>query len=454
MVNFSTLPYNNDKARFGEVVRYMLDYACDIGATSAAAIASETTGLSVSVRERNIDTVEQMHDRSFEITVYSGFCQGSASTNDFSKKSLQQTVKAAWHIACYTSQDCAVGLPDKNLLATTTEDLDLYHPWDISAEGAVELALRAERAAIDTDPAINSTEGANVSTCESHFVLGNTHGFLSGYPSSRHILSVSPIARIGSEMQREDWYTANRNPKYLSLPEGVGKYAAERALSRLHARRIHTGKFPVLFEAPVALGLLECFSRAISGRALYQQASFLINAIGNPVFPGHISISEYPHAPGAMGSAPFDAEGVRTQTRQIVTDGVLKSYFLSSYTARKLGMATTGNAGGPHNLTLTSSLTCSSDNLDAMLKKMDTGLLVTELIGQGINYVTGDYSRGVFGYWVKNGEIQHAVQEVTVAGNLLNMFQQIIGIGNDVISRGNKTTGSVLIQEMAVAGSG
>lgn len=282
--------------------------------------------------------------------------------------------------------------------------------------------------------------------------MGNTRGFLGGYAYSRHSLSVAPIAGRGNGMQRDYWYTSERDPARLASPEAVGRYAAERTLSRLSARRIRTGKFPVLFEAPLALGLVGALTQAANGGALYRKASFLLDALGKPIFPSHINLTEDPHVRGAMGSSPFDDEGVRTRKRSVVTAGVLEGYFLSSYTARKLGMTTTGNAGGSHNLTFSSTQTQAGDDFEAMLRKMGTGFLVTELIGQGVNYVSGDYSRGAFGYWVENGKIQHAVQEVTIAGNLNDMFRQIVAVGADVISRGTKTTGSILIEQMAIAG--
>jgi PmbA protein len=453
MVNYSTLTLAANQARFNEIIERTLIYARQIGASDAAAEVSEGIGLSVSVRKNDIETVEQTRDRSLDVTVYAGQRRGSASTADFSEEAIRQTVEAAWHIARHTAEDPAAGLPDADFLATDIADLTLHHSWSISIEEAAEFALRAERAACATDSRITNTDGANVSTYESQFIMGNTRGFVGGYPSSRHSLSVAPIAGGGNDMQRDDWYTADRDPSKLAQPEAVGKYAAQRALSRLSARRIRTGKFPVLFEAPIALGLLGALTQAVSGGALYRQASFLLDALGKPIFPDHIDVFEDPHILGAMGSAPFDDEGVRTRARKVVAAGVLEGYFLSSYTARKLGMVTTGNAGGSHNLKLTSRLTRESDDLTAMLKKMGTGFLVTELIGQGVNYVTGDYSRGAFGYWVENGAIQHAVQEVTIAGNLGEMFKQIVAVGADTISRGTKTTGSILIAQMAVAGS-
>lgn len=448
-----SLPIQANQARFRELVQQALDHARALGASDAAAEVSESQGLAVTVRKKDVETVEQTRDRSLDVTVYAGQRRGSASTSDFSEAALRETVEAAWHIARYTAEDPVAGLPDADLLVHEPQDLSLHYPWTISAEEAARLALRAERAAADTDARITNTDGASVSTYEGHFVLGNTRGFLAGYPYSRHSLSAAPIAGRGAHMQRDYWYTSDRDASKLADLEAVGRYAAERALSRLSARRIKTGKFPVLFEAPLALGLLGALTQATSGGALYRKASFLVDSLGKPVLADHLDVAEDPFVPGAMGSSPFDDEGVRTQARKVVEAGVLQGYFLSSYTARKLGMVSTGNAGGSHNLTLRSRLTRPDDDFRAMLRKLGTGFLVTELIGQGVNYVTGDYSRGAFGYWVVNGEIQHAVQEVTIAGNLAEMFQQIVAIGADEICRGTKCTGSILIERMAVAGA-
>lgn len=448
----SLLPISENQARFRELVQDALKYAKSLGASDAAAEVSESAGLSVSVRNLGIETVEQTRDRSLDITVFAGQQRGSASTSDFSKKALRETVDAAWHIARYTAADPAAGLPDAEFLAHDYPDLKLHHAWGVSSDEAAELALKAEKAARDVSPQITNTEGASVATFEGHFVLGNSRGFLGGYPYSRHSLSVAPIAGKGNHMQRDYWYSSVRDPKLLAKPAAIGRYAAERTLSRLSAKRIKTGRFPVLFEAPLAVGLLGSLVQATSGGALYRKASFLLDALGKPVMADHLNVQEDPLVVGGMGSTPFDDEGVRTQARDVVVNGVLQGYFLSTYTARKLGMQTTGNAGGSHNLSLTSRLTNPDDDFRAMLKKMGTGFLVTELIGQGVNYVTGDYSRGAFGYWVKNGEIVHAVQEVTIAGNLADMFRQIVAVGADTIVRGSKSTGSILIEQMAIAG--
>lgn len=450
----SELPIAENQGRFRDLVRQALDEARALGASDAVAEVSESRGLSVSVRKLALETVEQTRDRSLDVTVYAGQRRGSASTSDFSADALRQTVEAAWHIARYTAPDPAAGLPDAEFLAhDVSADLRLHHPWSLSAEEAAELALRVERASRAVSPLVTNTEGASVGTFEGHFVMGNSRGFLGGYPYSRHSLSVAPIAGKGAAMQRDYWYSAARDPANLSDPEAVGRYAAERTLARLSARRIPTGKFPVLFEAPLAVGLLGALVQAVSGGALYRKASFLLDSLGKPVMSGHVDIDEDPHIAGAMGSAPFDDEGVCTQPRRLVDAGVLQGYLLSSYTARKLGMTPTGNAGGSHNLVLSSRLTRPKDDFRAMLRKLGTGLLVTELMGQGVNYVTGDYSRGAFGYWVENGVIQHAVQEITIAGHLADMFQRIVAVGADTITRGSKTTGSILIERMAVAGT-
>lgn len=440
------------QARFRELVTDALRRAREAGATDAAVEISESRGLSVAARQRTIETIEQTRDRSLAVTVFAGQRRGSASTSDFSAEALQRTVDAAWHIARYTAEDPAAGLPEAELLALDYPDLDLHHPWAIDAAGAARLAIQAERAALAASPEITNTEGASVDTMEGHFVLGNSRGFLGGYPYSRHSLSVAPIAGRGDGMQRDFWYSSARRVQDLASPAEIGRYAAKRALSRLGARPVRTGRFPVLFEAPLAVGLLGALVQATSGGALYRKTSFLLDSLGKQVLADHLDLIENPYVPGAQGSSPFDAEGVRPQARRVVSQGVLQGYFLSTYTARKLGMTTTGNAGGSHNLSLRSRLTRVGDDLAAMLRKMDTGLLVTELIGQGVNYVTGDYSRGAFGYWVQGGVIRHPVHEITIAGNLADMFRGIVAVGADMYARGAKSTGSVLVDRMAIAG--
>ena len=430
----------------------ILQMAKDLGATDASSEVSESSGLSVSVRKQAIETLERTRDRAASVTVYSGLKRGHATTSDFSDQALRDAVAKAMDIARYTAEDPCAGLPEDEVIARTHPALPLYFPWEISAESAVALALRAEEASLAVSPAIKNTEGAAVAANHGQFYSANTRGFVGGYPYSRHWLSVAPIAQSAKSMQRDDWYTSDRDPSKLSDAEAIGRYAAQRALARLHARRIPTQRVPVIFEAPLASGLLGAFVQAVSGSALYRKSSFLLDSLGKAVFPKHIQIQEDPLIPGAMGSAPFDDEGVRVQARDVVTNGVVKGYFLSCYSARKLGMVSTGNAGGSHNMTMFSSQTRSGDDLPAMLRKMGRGLLVTEVMGQGVNYVTGDYSRGAFGYWVENGEIVHPVEEITIASNMKDMFKGIQAIGADTICRGTKTVGSVLIDEMTIAG--
>lgn len=452
--NASSLQIADQQAVFRDLVSDALAHAKKTGASDAVVEVSESKGLVVSVRSGDIETIEQTRDRSLDVTVYAGQRRGSASTSDFSPQALRETVEAAWHIARYTAEDDCAGLPDADRLAMGSyPDLQLHHPWDISSDDAAQLAIQAEKAARDVSPLITNTDGASVDTFEGHFVMGNTAGFMGGYPYSRHNIAVSPIAGKGGAMQRDYWYSSARDWRVLADPTSVGRYAAERTLARLSARRIKTGRFPVLFEAPLAVGLIGALVQAASGGALYRKASFLLDAAGRQVMADHLDLYENPWISGATGSGPFDSEGVRTAPRSVVTGGVLQGYFLSTYTGRKLGLPTTGNAGGSHNLELRSRLTRGDDDFDAMLRKMDTGLLVTELIGQGVNYVTGDYSRGAFGYWVEGGKIKHAVQEITIAGNLADMFRQIVAVGSDTIVRGAKRSGSILIEEMSIAGA-
>lgn len=451
--SISFLPVSENQARFCQLSEEVLEHAKHIGASDAVVQVAESQGLSVAVRHQEVETIEQTRDRSLSVTVFSGQQRGSASTSDFSTQALKETVAAAWHIARYTAADSMAGLPEEEDIAKHYPDLALYTPWKIDAAAAARLAQRAERAALQYSPLITNTEGASVDTDVGHFVMANSRGFLGGYPYSRHSISASPIAADEAGMQRDYWYSVARKPRLLDSPEQVGRVSAQRTIARLDAKRIKTGNYPILFDATLAAGLLGAFTRAASGGALYRKATFLVDQLGQPIFSSHVHITEQPHKRGALGSAPFDSEGVRTSARTVVEQGVLEGYFLSSYTARKLGMKTTGNAGGAHNLGLHSTLTDPEDDLDAMLKKMGTGLYVTELIGQGVNYLTGDYSRGAFGYWVENGEIQHAVEEITIAGNLAQMFKDIVAVGADRIVRGGKETGSILIGQMAVAGS-
>ncbi|MCT9073491.1 metalloprotease PmbA [Cupriavidus gilardii] len=441
------------QAQLSEMAADVLRVARELGATDAATEISEGSGLSVSVRKGEVETIEQNRDKVVGVTVMIGKRRGNASTSDFSPAALRATAEAAYNIARFTAEDDCAGLAEEELLERDPLDLDLFHPWAIDAEQAIEIARRAEAAAFAVSPRIRNSDGASVSAQHSQFVLATTRGFVGGYPYSRHFVSCAPIAGSGSGMQRDDWYSSKRAPEALAEPEAIGRYAAERALARLHARKLSTRRCPVLFEAPLAAGLLGAFVQAVSGGALYRKSTFLYDTLGKAVFAPHIDIHERPHVPGAMGSAPFDEEGVKTRARDVVRDGVVQGYFLSTYSARKLGMQTTGNAGGSHNLALTSKLTQPGDDFPAMLRKLGTGLLVTELMGQGVNYVTGDYSRGASGYWVENGVIQYPVEEITIAGNMAEMFRQIVAIGADTLVRGTKETGSILIEQMTIAGN-
>lgn len=449
--------FTHSQDQLRQLAQDVLRFAKEKGATHAAVEISEGNGLAVTVRKGKIETIEQNKDKGIGVTVYMGedrhIRRGDASTSDFSQRSLQDTVEAAYNIARFTAEDDCAGLPDADTLEMNPRDLQLCYPWLISTEEAVELAQRCEAAAFAVDKRITNSEGASVYAQQSHFVAANTRGFMGGYPYSRHTISVAPIAGKGGNMQRDDWYSSTRDPKKLSKPEDIGRYAAERALARLNGRKLDTRKCAVLFEAPLAAGLLGSFVQAVSGGALYRKSSFLLDSLGKQVFSPHIQIVEDPHVIGAVGSSPFDEEGVKTARRDVVKDGVVQGYFLSTYSARKLGMKTTGNAGGSHNLSLVSSLTQPADSFKEMLKKLDTGLLVTELMGQGVNYVTGDYSRGASGYWVEKGVIQYPVEEITIAGNLKEMFLQIAAIGADTLIRGTKQTGSILIENMTVAGN-
>jgi PmbA protein len=442
---------------FQEIIQDAMTQAKGMGATDVAVEVSEGHGLSVSVRNGQVETIERSVDKSLGISVFIGQQRGNASTSDFTKDSITRTIRAAYDIARYTAPDPFSGLAEEELLEKNPKDLDLFHPWDLSVEEAVEIAKRAESGAFAVSPLINNSDGASISANQTHFQMGTTKGFLSGYPFSRHFISVAPIAssskRKGAPMQRDDWYSASRVPEHLANPESIGRYAAHRALSRLGAKPIPTQKCPVIFEAPVAVGLLGAFVQATSGGSLYRKSSFLLDSLGKQIFSDHLHIYEDPHRLGQTGSTPFDDEGVRTSPRTVVAKGVLHGYFLSTYTARKLGMQTTGNSGGAHHLKLVSERTVEGDDLAGLAKKMGRGLIVTELMGQGVNYVTGDYSRGAFGYWVENGVIAHPVEEITIAGNLKQMFLDIEAVGTDSLIRGTKETGSILIRQMMIGGS-
>ena len=441
--------------QFQQWIEDALAEAKKLGATDAGAEVSEGCGLSVSARLGKLENVERNRDKSLGISVYLGQRRGNASTSDFSPQAIRDTVRAAYDIARFTAEDEFAGLPDeadRALDAAARPELALFHPWAVDAAQAAEIALRCEAAALGVDKRITNSEGAAVSAQQSHFWMGNTRGFRGGYASSRHSLSVAPIAGRGNDMQRDAWYSSMRRAADLSDPKAIGRYAAERALSRLHSRKIATCEVPVLFESTLASGLLGAYVQATSGGALYRKASFLLDCLGKPVLADHVDLHEDPHIPKGKGSAPFDDEGVVTRPRNVVDGGVVQGYFLSSYSARKLGMRTTGHAGGSQNLTMTSSRTTPGDDLDAMLRKLGRGLFVTELMGQGVNYVTGDYSRGAAGFWVENGRIAYPVHEITIASNLRDMFKGIVAVGGDVLVRSGRESGSILIERMTIAG--
>jgi len=437
------------RARLSAVVEYVLAEARKSGASAAEAGVNTSQGLSLTVRLGEIETVEHTRDKGMGVTVYFGQRTASASTTDFSEQALRETVRAACTIARYTAEDDCAGLADPERLAKNIPDLDLHHPWNPGTERAIELARAAESAARGLDKRITNSEGGSLSTHEGLEVYGNTHGFLGAVAATRHSLSVSVIAQDDSGMQRDYWYTVARAAAGLESPEKVGLEAARRSLRRLGSRKLSTRDCPVLYEAPLASSLLSHLVSAVRGSSLYRQASFLLDSIGKPVFADFVRIHEQPHLKGAQGSAAFDSEGVVTKPRDLIRDGILQGYVLDSYSARKLKMATTGNAGGVHNLTIEPG----KDDLAALLKRMHTGLLVTELIGFGVNMVTGDYSRGAAGFWVENGEIQYPVEEITIAGNLKDMFRHVAAVGSDVDTRGNIRSGSILIESMTVAGS-
>jgi PmbA protein len=431
------------------IIERALQEARARGASQAEAAVSQDTGLSVGVRLGEVETLEHQRDRSMGITVYFGQRKGSASTADFSAEAVGATVAKACSIARFTAEDASSGLADAALMASAPQDLDLSHPWNVTADRAIEIAKSCEAAALGFDSRINNSEGASVGTHQGLHVYGNTHGFVGGYPTTSHTLSCVVLAGTGEDMQRDYWYTSSRDWHDLQDPESVGRESARRTIARLGPRKISTRRAPVLFVPELARGLIGHFVAAIRGSSQYRQASFLLNSAGQQVFPANFSIAERPHLPKAMASAPFDDEGVSTRDRELVAAGVLTGYILSSYSARKLGLQTTGNAGGSHNLIVAPTMT---GGVPAMLSRLGTGLLLTELMGQGVNTVTGDYSRGAAGFWVENGEIQFPVAEVTIAGNLRSMFLGLGEVGDDIDARGGVRVGSILVQEMTIAG--
>jgi PmbA protein len=430
------------------LVEHALAEARSAGATQADVGVSVDTGLSVTVRLGEVETLEYQRDRGMGITVYVGKKKGSATTGDLSPRAITDTVRKAVSIARFTTEDEFAGLPDPDTLARDVPDLDLSHPWDLEADGAIELARRCEAAALAVDPRVTNSEGASLATHRSLRVYGNSLGFVGGYPSTYYSVSCVVMGAEGDAMERDYWYTAARDWRELEDVEGVGRRAAKRTAERLGARRIPTTKAPVLFVPELARGLVGHFISAIRGGAQYRKSTFLLGAAGQSVFPAFFGIAERPHLPRALGSSPFDGEGCATHDRELVANGVVDGYVLNSYAARKLGLKTTGNAGGVHNLIVRPG----ADGYGELLKKMGRGLVVTELMGQGVNGVTGDYSRGAAGFWVENGVVQFPVSELTIAGNLKDMYRNLVAVGNDVDSRGAIRVGSILVDEMTIAG--
>jgi len=447
----SRFSYSLDQLQ--EMSASALELAKAAGASAAETDISLGIGQNVTVRMGETETIEYNRDKGVSVTVYFGQQRGHASTSDLSAQALADTVAAACNIARYTAQDPYCGLADASLMATEFPDLDLYHPWPISVEDALDIAKRCEASAREVDPRITNSEGASVSVSEGLSVYANSHGFSAGYPTSRHGISASVIAEDGQNMQRDYWYSTARAAADLDSPEQVGRLAGQRSVRRLGCRRVKTAQVPVMFEAPLASGLISSLISAVSGGSLYRKSSFLLDSLGKPVISSIVDIEEQPHLARGLASSAFDGEGVATKARMLVQKGVLQGYVLSSYSARKLGMATTGNAGGNHNLLVRHAQGIEQQlSFEQMLKTMGTGLLVTELLGHGLNMVTGDYSRGAAGFWVENGVITYPVEEITIAGNMKEMLMQIIALGSDVLVQGSKQVGSILIERMTVAG--
>lgn len=442
----SRFNFNDDTLR--QIAADVLAQARAKGATAADTELTESIGQTVTVRHDEVETIEYTRDKGLSVSVYIGQQRGHASTSDLTPQAVRDTVEKALTIAKFTAADDCAGLADEALLARDFPDLQLYHPWGLTVEQAIEMARACEAAAFDVDDRINNSEGASVGTHDAHFVYANSLGFMAGFPTSRHSVSCAVIAGKDDDMQRDDWYTSSRVPGQLASPEEVGRIAGERTVRRLGARKIATTQVPVVFEAPLATGLLGSFVSAVSGGSLYRKSSFLVDSLGKQVFSPLVRIVESPHVPCGLASSAFDEEGVATHERNVVEAGILQGYFLGSYSARKLGMKSTGNAGGNHNLVLAGG----ELDLDALLRQMGRGLLVTELLGMGINMVTGDYSRGAAGFWVEDGKIVHPVHEITIASNLKEMFLGIGAVGRDNHVRGSRASGSILIERMTIAG--
>jgi PmbA protein len=440
---------SNDLQRLQTSVELVLTHARKLGASQAEAGAGKASGLSVTARMRDVETLEYHRDQSLGVTVYFGYRKGSASTSDMSDGAIEETVSKACSLAQFAAEDPYSGLVDPEFLAADIPDLSLCHPWELEAPGAIELALACEAAALNQDKRLSNSEGATVGTQTGAHFYGNSHGFMAGYLDSEHSISCAVLAIDGSGMQRDFEYTVARDPGELASAESVGKEAGRRALQRLGSVKLDTCSTPVIFPARLARGLLGTLIAAIKGSSLYRRATFLLDALDKEVFASHVIIEELPHIPKGLASAPFDDEGVATRNRVLVENGVLRGYVLASYYARKLAMVTTGNAGGIHNLQVSNT----GESFADLLKAMDRGFVVSEMMGQGINIVTGDYSRGAAGFWVENGEVQYPVHEITIAGNLRDMYRGIVAIGIDTDYRGGIRTGSILIDKMTIAGN-
>jgi PmbA protein len=433
-----------------DVVSFALDEAKRQGASQCEADANVAQGLGVTVRLGEVETIEYQRDRGLGVTVYFGKRKGSASTADLSPQAVRQIVEKACAIARYTAEDPYAGLIEPESLARDIPDLDLDHPWSLTPEEAIEIARRCEAAGLEVDSRIKNSEGGALNSNRHTGVYGNSHGFLAGVSSTSHSVSCSLIAQQGEEMQRDYWYTTARDPADLEAADAIGRIAGARAVARLGSRKLSTRKAPIAFTPDMARGLIKHFAGAIRGAAQYRKASFLLDAAGKQIFPEFFQIYERPHIPKGLASNPFDDEGAATKDRDLIRDGILDGYVLGSYSARRLGLKSTGNAGGVHNLIVAAP--GKALDMQSLLTRMHDGLLVTELLGQGVNGVTGDYSRGASGFWVENGQIAYPVHEITIAGNLQRMYTDIVAVGSDVDERGTIRTGSILVGEMTIAG--
>ncbi len=444
----STTILTDNRDELTRIIDSVLTHAREMGASAAEADIGTGSGLSANVRKGEIDKLEYERDKGLSITVYIDGQKGNSSTSDFSEAAVKKSVEAAISIAKYASRDEYAGLVEAELMATEFPDLDLYHPWSLSPEAAIDLAIECEQSAFDYDKRISNSDGSVVSTYSGLNLYGNTNNFIHGWNWSSHTIDCTVIAEDSNGMQRDGWYSKARDFNDLQSTPDISQEAARRSVARLGSRKLSTRQAPVIFEAPVASGLFSALITAISGGSLYRRASFLLDKKGEQIFADHINIKEQPYIKKALGSAPFDNDGVATKERDIIKEGVLQDYVLSGYSARKLGLQTTGNAGGVHNLVIESG----KNTLDELIKNMESGLLITDMIGFGVNQITGDYSRGASGFWVENGELAYPVEEITVAGNLIDMYKNIISIANDVDPRGNVLTGSVMMDTMTIAG--